>query len=200
LRVVNGDIRIENNRVVLPSSPYFDNELSGNTNGAEIVLERRAVDGLNGWLSYAWGDSRLHDPGQGSHPAETFAADFDQRHTVNGYVGYRWGGRTNLSARIRYGSNFPIAGYVGQDDISYTLSTQRNGVRMPEYVRLDLRGDRTFTYRKSRLTLFMEVVNATNHENFRLNGYSVNTNLRRVFDPIESVFPLLPVAGVLIEF
>jgi len=196
LRVVNGEIRIENNRVVLPNTAHWDNVLTGDTNGAEIVLERRSIGGFNGWLSYAWSDSRVEDIQRG----ESYPADFDQRHTVNAYVGYRWGGRTSLSARMRYGSNFPIAGYVGEDSLGYTLSAQRNGIRIPEYARLDLRGDRTFTYRKSRLTLFIEVVNATNHENFRLNGFGVNGVTRRVFDPIESVFPLLPVAGVLVEF
>ena len=80
------------------------------------------------------------------------------------------------------------------------LSTERNGIRLPEYARLDLRADRAFTYRKSRLTLFMEVVNVTNRDNYRPNSGFVNPISRRVFEPIESMFPLLPVAGVLIEF
>jgi hypothetical protein len=131
--------------------------------------------------------------------AETFPSDFDQRHTVNAYVGYRWGGRTNLSMRYRFGSNFPIAGYVGEDANGYVLSSQRNGLRLPAYSRLDLRADRAFTYRSRRLTLFIEVVNATGHDNYRQNGFSVN-NQRRVFGPIEPLFPLLPVAGILFEF
>ena len=59
---------------------------------------------------------------------------------------------------------------------------------------------RTFTYRKSRLTLFLELVNALNRDNFRANSAGVNLTTRRVFEPIEPLFPLLPVAGVLIEF
>ncbi len=86
-----------------------ENTLTGDTNGAEIVLERRAVSGLNGWLSYAWNDTQLEDPARGD--PSNFPSDYDQRHTVNAYVAYRWGGRTSLSARMRYGSNFPIAGY-----------------------------------------------------------------------------------------
>ena len=132
--------------------------------------------------------------------AKRFPSDFDQRHTVNAYVAYRWGGRTSLSARMRYGSNFPIVGYIGEDADGYMLSAQRNGLRLPAYARLDLRADRTFTYRKSRLTLFMEVVNATNRDNYRAEQPLVNPVTRRVFEPIESLFPLLPVAGVLIEF
>lgn len=195
LRAINSEIRIANNRVVLPSNVYIDNVLTGDANGAEIVLERRSVSGLNGWVSYAWSDAQLDDAARG----ESFAADYDQRHTVNTYVAYRWGGRTSLGLRYRFGSNFPITGYVGEDANGYVLSSQRNGVRIPAYSRLDIRADRTFTYQKSRLTLFIEVVNATNHDNYRQNGYSIN-NQRRVFGPIETTFPLLPVAGVLLEF
>ncbi|MBY0494745.1 MAG: TonB-dependent receptor [Cyanobacteria bacterium] len=201
LRAVNNEIRIVNNRVVLPQNPHWENSLTGNTKGAEITIERRAVNGLNGWLSYTWNNSTYEDRrGGSSDPPESFASDYDQRHTVNAYVAYRWSGRTSLSARMRYGSNFPIVGYVAQDANGYLLSSQRNGIRLPAYSRLDLRADRTFTYRKSRLTLFLEVVNAMNRDNYRPNGFGVNLTTRRVFDPIESLFPLLPVAGVLIEF
>lgn len=200
LRVIDGELRVENNRVFVPTDPHLENVLTGDTKGVEVTLERRAVNGLNGWLSYTWNDSRYDDPARGGHAAESFPSDFDQRHTVNAYVAYRWSGRTSLSARMRYGSNFPIVGYVGQDANGYFLGTERNGIRLPAYARLDLHADRTFTYRKSRLTLFVEVVNAMNRDNYRPNGFGVNLTTRRVFEPIESLFPLLPVAGVMIEF
>ncbi len=200
LRAVDADVRIENNVLVLPSNPHWANTMTGESTGVELTLERRSASGLNGWLSYAWNDTQLQDPDRAGHPAETFPSDYDQRHTVNAYVSYRFGGRTSLSARMRYGSNFPIVGYIGQDANGYTLSAQRNGLRLPAYSRLDLRADRTFTYRKSRLTLFMEVVNATGHDNYRANSPGINLGTRRVFGPMESLFPLLPVAGVLVEF
>jgi hypothetical protein len=201
LRAVNADVRIENNRVVLPTNAHWENLMTGTSNGAEIVLERRSANGLNGWLSYAWSDSQNQQPASGGHPAETFATDFDQRHTVNTYVAYRWRGKTSLSARMRYGSNFPVPGYFEPDgNGGYVLSAQRNAVRLPAYSRLDLRADRAFTYRKSRLTLFIEVVNATNRDNYRADGLSINIATRRVFNNLDTLFPLLPVAGVLIEF
>ena len=101
---------------------------------------------------------------------------------------------------MRYGSNFPIQGYIREVPDGYMLSDQRNGARLPEYARLDLRADRTFTFRKSRLTLFMEVVNAMNRDNFRPNTPFFNLTTRRAFEPTEKLFPLLPVAGILIEF
>src|SRR5262245_29291847 len=64
LRLVDAEFRVENNRVVRPSSPHIENVLTGETNGAELVIERRSVSKLNGWLSYAWNDSTLDDPGR----------------------------------------------------------------------------------------------------------------------------------------
>ena len=183
----------------MPQFPHWENALEA-TPTASTQLERRPSNGLNGWLSYAWNNSELEDAGGAGQPTEHFFADYDQRHTVNAYVAYRWSGRTSLSARWRYGSNFPIRGYIDDQAVGYTLSAQRNGLRLPAYSRLDVRADRAFTYRKSRLTLFLEVVNATNRDNYRPNSPGVNINTRRVFEPIETMFPLLPVAGVLIEF
>ena len=197
LRFVDSEIRIENNRVVVPSLSNWQNRLNGESKGVELTVERRSANGLNGWLSYAWNTSELEDTSSG----ERFDADWDQRHTVNAYVAYRWSGRTSLSARVRHGSNFPIRGYIGATpQAGYVLSEQRNTLRVPAYTRLDIRADRSFTYRKSRLTLFIEAINATNRDNLRYDSPGVNLTTRRVFQPFETMFPLLPVAGVLIEF
>jgi hypothetical protein len=162
----DSEIRIENNRVILPQASNWQNALTGDANGVELKLERRSANDLNGWVSYAWNKYELADARGAGHITEHFYGDYDQRHTLNTYVAYRWSGRTTLSARMRYGSNFPIRGYIDSNPAGYVLSEQRNGLRLPTYARLDLRADRTFTYRKSRLTLFMEIVNATNRENF----------------------------------
>ena len=196
LRNVNSEPLVIGTRGVSPAQPHWENRLAGPADGAEVVIERRAANGLNGWVSYSWNRSTLTDRATN----ETFAADFDQRHTVNTYLSYRWSNRTSVSARLRYGSNFPIVGYIGQDANGYVLTTQRNSVRVPDYARLDLRADRTFTYRKSRLTLFLEVVNATNRDNYRQSSTGINLATRRVNNPLDTMFPLLPVAGVLFEF
>ena len=196
LRNVNSEPLVIGARGVSPAQPHWENRLSGPADGAEVVVERRSTNGLNGWVSYSWNRSTLTD----SVTGESFAADFDQRHTVNTYLSYRWSNRTSVSARLRYGSNVPIVGYIGQDANGYVLTTQRNSVRVPDYARLDLRADRTFTYRKSRLTLFLEVVNATNRDNYRQSSTGINLTTRRVNNPLDAMFPLLPVAGVLFEF
>ncbi len=158
-------------------------------------------------VSYTLGKSTVSDEsrtltstGNVALAGETYPADFDQRHTVNIYSSYRWSAKMSLSGRFRFGSNFPINGYFEPRGDHWTLSTERNQTRLPEYARLDLRADRAFTYRKRRLTLFVEVINVFNRDNFRARSGILNFATRDVLDITERVFPLLPSAGVLIEF
>jgi outer membrane receptor for ferrienterochelin and colicin len=197
LRLKNADWRVANNVVIRPTTQYVDNTLKGTANGMDITLERRSANGWTGWLSYSYGKATVTDVAT----PETYPADYDQRHTVNVYSGYRWSDRTSVSARFRYGSNFPLTGYLeprGTD--VWTLSSERNRSRLPYYARLDIRADRAFTYRKRRLTLFLEVINVLNHDNVRAQSGSLNVSTREVRGITERVFPLLPSAGVLIEF
>ena len=198
LRLQNADWRVVNNVVIRPAATtFYANTLTADTNGVDLTLERRSVNGWTGWVSYSYGKSTLTD----IVSEESYPADFDQRHTINIYSGYRWSGRTSVSARFRYGSNFPYSAYIQpQSEELWLLSADRNQVRLPDYARLDLRADRAFTYRKRRLTLFLEVINVLNHDNFRAQSGSLNLTTREVRGITERVFPLLPSAGVLIEF
>jgi hypothetical protein len=207
LRVKNAEFRLINLAVVRPATMYIDNVLSGRSRGVELTVERRSVNGWTGWVSYAFGKSTVTDESRTLNRTgnivlapEVYPADFDQRHTVNIYSAYRWSGNTSLSGRFRFGSNFPIHGYFAPRGDQWTLSNVRNRARLPEYARLDLRADRAFTYRQRRLTLFMEVINVLNRDNFRAQSGSLNLSTRDVFGLTERVFPLLPSAGVLIEF
>ena len=120
---------------------------------------------------------------------ESFDGDNDQRHTFNVFVQQRLSYRLKVSAKFRYGSNFPIVGYFDGDDDDLRLGSMRNTVRLPDYARLDLSGSRTFTFTRSRLTLFVEVMNVTGRENFgpadgaiRSNG--AGSQLLREPDPV----------------
>ncbi len=207
LRLVNSEPRLVGGRVVLPRGRAFvHNVMDGAARGVELTVERRLPSGLSGWLSYAWGkaentDRGRYDAGTAAVAPETFPADWDQRHTLNATAAYRWSERSSIAVRYRYGSNFPIQGYVAPvGEQRHTLSSVRNIGRLPAYSRLDVRADRTFTYRRSRLTFFAEVVNALNRSNYRAQGASLNVITGEIFGVHEKLFPLLPSAGVLIEF
>ncbi len=197
LRLGESEPRVVGMGVVVPAATGWANTLDGRARGLELTVERRSTNGLSGWIAHAWGRHTETVSATG----ETFPGDYDQRHTLNAYGIYRWSGRTSLSARARLGSNFPLPGYFNYvDGDTYRLGSARNTERLPTYSRVDMRADRTFTRKTRRLTLFVEVVNALNRTNVGLADPGINVRSRVVTGLVENLFPLLPSAGLLIEF
>jgi hypothetical protein len=184
-------------RLVAPvDEPRYWNGLDGTARGLEVLVRRDRRERLSGWIGYAWSRSPYRDTVTG----ETFAGDFEQRHTFNLLARYAHSPRTALSAKLRVGSNLPLAGYYEWRDGDYYISEQRNRERLATYARLDLRANRTFNYRRTRLTLFLEVLNATGHDNRGPAGARVDPRTGRAWGLSEDLMPLVPSAGVLVEF
>jgi TonB dependent receptor len=197
VRRPGAETRVIDGRLVRGSSAArYDNRLDGHARGIEVLVQRLDSNGFSGWASYAYGRNRYHDATSG----EAFWGDLDQRHTVNLFALYRLSPRTSLSAKLRTGSNFPAPGYYEERDGRYYISETRNDLRLPSFARLDLRANRTFTWSTRRLTIFAEVINVLNKENVRYHPPSVDGRTfeaRRLF---ESLLPIVPSAGVLVEF
>ena len=184
------------------------NTLRGDARGAEIVVRRDATDGFSGWAGYAFGRLRYTSVSTG----ESFWADADQRHSLSLYGNYRLSSRASVSGRYRYGSNYPMVGYIGEASafqgqnpivdgrpLFLGLVAQRNTLRLPAYSRLDVRADRAFTWSGRRLVLFLDVANVLNRTNVRNSSYSVD-GAGRVFETTESLMPIVPSGGFVIEF
>lgn len=195
---------------IQPAAPTaaWANALSGDGHGMEIVLRRDATQGLTGWAAYGFGRLRYTRTATG----ERFWADTDQRHTLTLYGNHRLSSRSSLSARYRYGSNYPIGGYIGEPSpvlgaipvvdgrpLFYGLSAERNALRLPAYSRLDVRADRAFNWSGRRLVVFVDVANVLNHTNVRNSAYSVDRR-GRVFGTMESLMPIVPSGGLVVEF
>jgi hypothetical protein len=197
IRRPGADTRLVDGRVVRGDvTAAYETRLGGYAKGVEFVLQRSAPQGFSGWLSYAFGRNHYTDRVTG----ESYWGDLDQRHTLNAYVFYRISHRFSASAKYRVGSNFPIPGYYTQVGDAYFLSAERNTLRLPAYGRLDLRANRTFAWGQRRLTLFAEVINVLNQENVRFTPPRVSTVTRRVTGLFDSLVPVIPSAGILIEF
>ena len=197
--------RMPDGRIV----PGFDdavwvNALRGRARGGELLLRRESASGLSGWAGYAFGRHRYSQVLSG----ETFPSDVDQRHTVSLYGNYRLSSRTTISAKWRYGSNYPLVGYLAPNAASpivdnqaqfYSLVSTRNTARLPAYSRLDVRADRAFTWSGRRLVLFVEVANTLGRTNLRGTDYRVDRT-GRVFGLTEPLMPIVPSAGFVFEF
>jgi hypothetical protein len=214
LRLAGSEARRVGSTLVFPSSEArWANTLEGHARGVEVLLERRGARRLGGWMSYAYLRHRLNDVATG----ESFWSDFDQRHTFNVYGHARLTSRTGLGLKFRASSNAPITGYweerrptgfeppraplPGFDPpIGYFVGERRNELRLPAYARLDLRASHTRQWGRARATLFAEVVNAFNRDNRRVASPSVDGRTGRASDLTESLFPIVPSAGILVEF
>ena len=91
-------------------------------------------------------------------------------------------------------------GYWEECGENIFVSSTRNELRVPLYARLDVRANRTFNYRSRRLTLFVEVLNALARDNVRATSPGINVRTRQVFDLFETMIPIMPSAGLLLEF
>uniref|UniRef100_Q01NY6 TonB-dependent receptor n=1 Tax=Solibacter usitatus (strain Ellin6076) TaxID=234267 RepID=Q01NY6_SOLUE len=189
-RLLNGKL------VVPPANPHYLNSLRGYSRGFEIFLQRSSANRATGWVSYAFGRTAMRD----GITTNRFPSDYDQRHTVNVYGGYRIKPTINLSVKSSYGSGFPIPGYLQQIGALYYLTNVRNQLRMRSYLRTDVRLNKSWTKDKWKLTLFGEVINLTNRTNYiydSFNGY--NTKTFQAFLTLDTMFPILPSAGIVFE-
>ena len=175
----------------------FRNSLDGHARGFELTLQRRSANKLAGWISYSYLRTKLTD----SQTGLSFVADTDQRHLLNTYASYRFTDTWNVSSVFRFGSGPPIPGFFRQVGNIYFLSDRRNEARVPDYARLDVRVSKAFLFKRWKLTATGEVLNVLNRNNLRyagFDGFDISTG--RVFGQLDRVLPILPSAGVVIEF
>ena len=175
--------------------PILANSLNGYSRGIEFTLQRRSANRLTGWVSYALGYARFVDTATNAH----FWSDFDQRHTVNVFGSYRLSKTINVSASARYGSNFPVVGYLGkpiiQGNAYLPIVGARNEIRIPPYFRLDTRVNKAFYRKRSKTTL-------TNHSNYQFWGFA--PDYVRPYGFVEAgrgtFLPIIPSVGLSVEF
>jgi hypothetical protein len=191
--------RLLSNGTVAAADPRaaWVNSERGYSRGLQVFVQRRSANGFTGWVSYAYGRTMVHD----GVLDQAFPADYDQRHTFNAYVSRRVRPTVNVSARFTYGSGMPLPGFYDLVPGGYAVAQVRNGLRAPSYERTDLRLNKAYVRTRFKTTLYGEIVNITNHRNrdFDTPGpYDLVSH--RSFPNFYSMFPILPSAGVVLEF
>jgi hypothetical protein len=194
----NSLYRLVNGKVTPPDVNFhYDNALRGYARGFEVYIQRRSANRLTGWISYTYTNAQRRDLVTG----EVYSSDYEQKHTINLYGSYRFSESWNISLKTRLGSGFPYPGYFEKRGEDFYLTTIRNNVRLPFYSRVDLRANKGFYLKRSKLTLFVEVLNVMNRKNQRYDlTNSVNSSTRKVSMSRDTLFPILPTAGFVFEF
>jgi hypothetical protein len=191
------DWRLEGSRVVRPSpDALLRNAVSGPSSGIEMALAAARAGPFSGFLAYAYAHARREDEG-----GMRFDSDFDQRHTVTGYLRARAGESTFLTTAFRYGSGFPFPGFVRETPDGIFVAAERNRFGPDPYRRWDVRGEKRFAWGRVTLDLFLEVANVLDQENERYNEIaSVDAATGRVRLDRDAMLPLLPLFGATVGF
>jgi len=116
----------------------------GKAYGIELLLKKQ-IGRLNGWLGYTYSrtfiklDSQFND--EKVNNGDYFPANFDKPHDISAVLNYKFTKRYSLSTNFVYQTGRPITFPIGTytyGNAEYTLYSDRNKFRIPDYYRLDI--------------------------------------------------------------
>ncbi len=188
---------------------------TGNAYGLELSLEKKFTTQrtkLYGWVNYSLSFSDREKYGV------TTPYRFEQRHTANVVLNYRFSPSFELSTRWTYATNFPITTPVGitprivGDSIAVNPLTQQVVFNLdyggkenlyaderPAYHRLDLRGTYYTNFWGTDWAFYIDVINAYNRKNVLGYDYYLEDGLY-IKRNVVGMFPILPTIGINAKF
>ena len=116
----------------------------GKAYGVELLLKKQSGR-LNGWIGYTYSrtfiklDSQFDE--EKVNNGKFFAANFDKPHDVSVVLNYKFTKRYSVSSNFSYQTGRPITYPIGTytyGNAEYTLYSDRNKYRIPDYFRLDI--------------------------------------------------------------
>jgi hypothetical protein len=116
----------------------------GKAYGVELLL-KKTTGRLNGWIGYTYSRTFIKLDSQFSservNNGSYFPANFDKPHDLSAILNYKFTRRYSLSTNFLYQTGRPITYPIGTfhyGNSDYTLYSDRNAYRIPDYIRLDI--------------------------------------------------------------
>jgi TonB-dependent receptor-like protein/carboxypeptidase family protein len=161
----------------------------GRAEGVELFVEKQLTGKLYGQANLAIARARHAGLDDVLRPGS-----FDYPRVLNISGGYRLTPKLDVSTRLSWLSGRPYTPY----DVALSTAQRRevydlarvNALRAPDYFRLDLRVDRTFSLAGEPFVLFGGVQNLTNRRNFAGYEWNRRTNAEE-FTEQQGIFPIL---------
>ncbi|KQO34531.1 TonB-dependent receptor [Flavobacterium sp. Leaf82] len=116
----------------------------GKAYGVEFLL-KKSTGRLNGWIGYTYSrtfiklDSQFND--EKVNNGAYFPTNFDKPHDVSIVMNYKFTHRYSFSSNFVYQTGRPITYPIGKyyyNGAEYTMYSDRNKYRIPDYYRLDI--------------------------------------------------------------
>jgi hypothetical protein len=116
----------------------------GKSYGVEFLL-KKSEGRLNGWIGYTYSRAFIKLNSQFNEEkvnnGEFFPTNFDKPHDMSAVLNYKFTHRYSFSANFIYQTGRPITYPIGEytyGGAQYTLYSDRNKFRIPDYYRLDI--------------------------------------------------------------
>jgi hypothetical protein len=148
--------------------------------------------GFFGWVTYSLSRSERKD-----HLDRDWRLfDYDQTHVLGVVASYEYHGWV-AGLRFRWTSGMPRTPITGafydvRDDQYQPIFGKQNSIRIPDFVQLDVRLEKTLTFRRVNLNIFADVQNVTNRANPEEIVYNENFTKRAYIIGL----PVLAVVGL----
>lgn len=129
----------------------------GKASGVEFLVKRTAGR-LNGWVGYTYSrtfiklDSKFND--ERVNNGEYFPANFDKPHDFSMILNYKITQRYSVATNVVYQTGRPITYPIGKyqyGNAEYTLYSDRNEFRIPDYFRVDIGFNVEGNHKKNKL-------------------------------------------------
>jgi hypothetical protein len=180
-----------------PDDPILTNDGRGRAYGGELLVRQQLWKNFFGWIAYTLSRSERQDhPGEPWHPYL-----YDQTNILTLLGSYILPRGFQVGARYRYvtGDPYtPITGaYFDSNIDTYTpIYGQSFSARLPAFNQLDLRVDKTWTFDRWRIAVYLDVQNTTRATNAEAVRFNFDFTTSR---PLAGL-PLLPICGVRGDF
>jgi TonB family protein len=170
------------------------NDGFGNVIGLETLIRYKPDKHFFGWVAYTLSRSVRNDaPYLPEH-----VAPFDQTHILTILGSYRFDYGWELGARFRLVSGNPytpaVYGFYDANAATYLplLGFPVNSERLPTFHQLDIRVDKTWTFKAWKFGIYADVVNVYNQGNVEAIQYNYNSTKQTYVTGL----PFLPSLGM----
>ena len=179
-----------------PVAQALTQDGSGRVRGVQVLLRQELIKGFFGWMTYTFSRSERRD-----HPDLGYRLfDQDQTHVLALLASYDLGRGFEVGGRFRYATGMPrtpvIDNYLGRNGYYEPMFGAHNSIRIPAFYQLDVRAEKAFVMRRTKLSVFIDVQNLTNRKNPEEIVYSQDYTQKSYIIGL----PILAVAGARLEF
>jgi len=176
----------------------FSNGGSGETRGFELFVQQDLWKNMEGWLYYTFSVSDLSTTASTSE----VLSPFDQTHVLGTVLSYALPRGWKVRSRFQYATGFPTTAITGSvfdssTNSFVTIPGTTLGTRTPAFSQLDARVDKSWEFRRAKLSAYVDVRNVYNRAN-TATPYSYNYDYSQKYARTE--LPILPMVGVRADF